>query len=74
MVQSELEQEIKLNVIRGKIKEHNMTNNGFAQKIGMGVTSFSLKLNGKREFTASEISRIANELKVPVQIFFKNNV
>lgn len=74
MVHNEQKKEIKLNVIRGKIKEHNMTNNDFAQKIGIGVTSFSLKLNGKREFTASEISRIASELNTPVQYFFNNNV
>lgn len=74
MSKQKFDENVKLNVIRGKIIENNMTNNDFAQKIGMSVTSLSLKLNGKREFTASEINKIAKELKTPVQIFFNPGV
>jgi transcriptional regulator with XRE-family HTH domain len=65
---------VNLNVIKGRIKEKNMTLNEVAKEIGIATTSFSLKINGKREFTASQIQKLSIVLNTPVNIFFDKSV
>ena len=44
------------------LKEAGLTQGQLAERVGMHINSMSLKVNGKREFTVSELIRIADEL------------
>lgn len=54
---------------------NNITAEALADKIGISRVSMSYKMNGKRDFTASEISRICNVLNLSIEekekIFFR---
>lgn len=45
--------------IRAEMGRHNITIKDLAKSLGLSVNSVSFKLNGKREFTLSEIENIA---------------
>lgn len=64
--------------LRALIIENNLTNETVAKKIGISKQSFSMKVNNKREFKASEINKLAILLKLNTaditQIFFANFV
>lgn len=47
------------NKLKGLMKEKNITQNQLAREIGLCPTSLNRKLNGKRDFTISEINSIA---------------
>ncbi|MEY8229967.1 helix-turn-helix transcriptional regulator [Blautia coccoides] len=46
--------------IRAEMGRHDLTIKELAVKLGLSSNSVSFKLNGKREFTLSEIEHIAN--------------
>lgn len=64
--------------IKALIIENNYTNELISKKLGISKQSFSMKLNNKREFKASEINKLQLILKINindfVKIFFANNV
>lgn len=45
--------------IKAEMGRHNLTIKELATNLGLSTNSVSFKLNGKREFTLSEIERIA---------------
>lgn len=59
------------NLLRAALAEHGMNQAQLAKKIGISSNSMSRKLNGKREFTLSEVVAIteALELEQPQLIF-----
>lgn len=59
-----------------EIKKHNYTQAEFCNKIGVSVSAFNRKLNGKTEFTLAEIKTILDvlELKSPMGIFFADDL
>lgn len=46
--------------IKAEMKYHNTTIKNLALQLNLSTNSVSFKLNGKREFTLSEIEKIAN--------------
>lgn len=63
------------NKLRGKIREAQLTNSGLAQLIGISATSLSNKLNGKVDFTLTEIRKILIALNIPpteMNLYFFN--
>lgn len=52
---------VNVNMLKGKIKEHNMTQLDVANKIGMSLSRFNAKLNGtdNAEFSLGEVKSIA---------------
>lgn len=46
--------------IRAEMGRHDLTIKELAGNLGLSTNSVSFKLSGKREFTLSEIERIAN--------------
>lgn len=46
--------------IKAEMGRHNITIKELAQNLKLSTNSVSFKLNGKREFTLSEIEEIAN--------------
>lgn len=53
------------NKLLGKIKEVYGTQDEFAKKLGISRTTLSQRLNGKLEFSQSEISNSLILLKIP---------
>jgi len=64
--------------LNGKIKEVFSTQENFAKALGIGRTTLNQRLNGKSDFTQSEIKESIMLLKIPenevVQYFFKHKV
>lgn len=65
--------------LRGIIIGNNFTNEETAKKLGISNQSFSMKLNNKREFKASEISALMKLFNITnpneiITIFFANYV
>lgn len=52
--------------LRGKIREVFGTQEAFAEAMDMNVTTVSIKLNGKSDWTRSEIAKSCNLLRIPV--------
>lgn len=61
-------------VLQAKIKEAGLTQGKLAQQIGLDSSTFSLKIKGRRNFTVSEVEKIATALRIPTdelaRIFF----
>lgn len=53
---------MKLNRIKGKLKENNITYNELSSMIGISTTTLNDKMNGKRKFYIDEIKKISNIL------------
>jgi len=52
---------------------HDMKNDSMAEKIGIDRSTFSMKLNGKREFTGTEIYKMLEIFNCTFeQLFFEN--
>lgn len=51
----------------GRIRECRYTQDRLCKKIGLGLTSFNLSLNNKREFRQAEIVSICNALDIPLE-------
>lgn len=64
--------------LKAQMARHGDTNETMAQALNMSVPSFSMKLNGRRDFTQTEIHGIINRynLDAPevVTIFFTPEV
>lgn len=65
--------------LRALLIENNLTNEEVAKKLGISKQSFSMKINNKREFKASEINKLSTFLNLSnsadiVSIFFVNYV
>lgn len=60
--------------LRGKMVELRVTQGDLAKELGISPSTLNLKLNGKREFTLSEIWRIklALNLENTDAYFFSN--
>ena len=56
--------------VKGAMAEMGMNQNDVANEIGLAMPTVNLKLNGKREFTASEICRLASALDKSPSYFF----
>lgn len=61
------------NRVRAKMKENGMTQADVAKFIGISANSLSRKLNGKRDFSLSEVLRLSEVLKIdnPGEIFLR---
>jgi predicted transcriptional regulator len=46
---------VNRNKLKGLIVEHTMTQNEFAEKMGISISSFNLKINGHYTFNEDEI-------------------
>lgn len=61
-------------VLQAKIKEAGLNQGSLAQQIGLDSSSFSLKIKGRRNFTVTEVEKIATALRIPTnelaRIFF----
>lgn len=64
--------------LRGKIRETYGTDAAFAEAMGMGRVSLSLKLNNKSEWAQDEMEKAMTLLNIPRQsvraYFFTHNV
>ena len=54
---------MKLNKVKGRLKEKNITYYEFSSMLGMSVTTFSDKINGKKRFYIDEVKAISKILK-----------
>lgn len=52
------------NKLRGRIVEKYGSQNKFAERIGLSKQSVSLKMNGKTEFSQSDMDEWANALDI----------
>ncbi len=61
-----------MNLLGIKIKmfELQLTQAKLAKKLGISTNSLNLKLNGKREFTYSELKKLTDILNVDANYFF----
>ena len=55
---------INSNKLKGRIVEFGYTQSELAEKLGLSATGFNNKLNGRTEFTASEISELSSILEI----------
>lgn len=66
---------MNLKKLKGKITEQETSYAKCADKIGVSVTTFSDKMNGKRKFYVEEANELSNFLNLSVQdrfeIFFQ---
>lgn len=64
------------NKLKGKIMEHQFTQEKLAGLLGISVQSLNAKLNGRRKFNLDEVVSITQILNIenPVEIFFEHNV
>lgn len=65
--------------LRALCIEHGFTQQDMAELLGISVSSFNMKLNGKREFTITEIQKIVKWFGLPFEkifpeLFFENKV
>ena len=65
--------------LRALLVENNLTNEDIAKQLGISKQSFSMKINNKREFKASEINKLSMLLNLSnscdvITIFFANRV
>lgn len=67
---------MKFKKLRGKMKEEDYTQVKIAEVLEITPQSFSSKINGRTQFTLSEVIKMADTLKIdnPVDIFFNNNI
>lgn len=65
---------INLKAIKSRMTYLDINQEAAAKKIGISSASFNYKLNGKREFIASELVILAALLQVSIEFFFDNNV
>ena len=62
----------KFGKLRGRMAETGITQNALAKSLGMSRSTLSLKMNGKREFTLTELQIIVKVLNIddPRSYFF----
>lgn len=52
--------------VRAQMVKHKMTNVDMAKLLGLSSNSFSFKINEKREFTLTELAKMANLFGVSI--------
>lgn len=57
------------NLIKGKMREKNLSQSEIARMLGMSKTSVSNKINKKQEFTLTEYLVLCSILEVGVEFF-----
>lgn len=64
------------NLLKGAIKSKGLTQGETAKKIGISAASLNYKINNRRQFTASEISKLVNLLAIVNKddYFFANDI
>lgn len=55
---------MNLNKLKGKLREHNSNYNETADFLGLSVTAFSNKMNGKSKFYVDEIEKLSERLNL----------
>ena len=58
------ELEMRLDKLKGKLKEKGVTYQGGADALGISITSFSNKMNDKQKFTVLEAHSLSNLLEM----------
>lgn len=53
--------------LRGKIREMFVTQEAFAEAMGMSTVTMSQRLNGKVEWKTNEIAKACELLKIPLE-------
>ena len=62
-----------LNKLKGRIKEKNLSYSSLSKDIGISLSAFSNKMNGRSAFDIVEASRLSSILDIPPEdiiIFF----
>ena len=54
----------KLRVLKGKLREQEKTYADCAKQMGISITTFSEKINGRRKFTVEEANDLSNFLQL----------
>jgi len=62
---------LDLDNIKAEMARNNITGLMLAKHLGISANSLYSKLNGKREFSASELGMISKMLKKTVNFFYK---
>ena len=55
---------INANLLKGAIKSNGLTQSEVAKSIGISRASMNYKINNKRQFTASEITKLSHLLNI----------
>lgn len=63
-------EKFNVNKVRGKRKELGLTQTDMAELIGISNITFFLKEKGEREFTITELEKIAEITHEPIKYFF----
>lgn len=61
---------LKVSKIKGLMAEREISQEKLADVLELSITSVNLKLQGKRQFNANEISKIARFFDVEVDFLF----
>lgn len=61
---------LKLENIKAEMARRNVTGLELAKTLKISPTTFYLKINGKRQFTANEVGVISEKLKTPINFFY----
>ena len=59
------------NVLQGYMRQNGITVRDLAELIGVTPTTISFKINGKSDFTLSEVDRIKKHYGVGYEIFLQ---
>lgn len=64
--------------LRGKIKEKGLTEKEFAKQVNLSSSGLSARLNGKTEWSISEMESVCMALSIPInnapEYFFEGKV
>lgn len=55
---------VQTQLIKGHIKGNGFTQADIARKLGIALSAFNRKINGKGQFTVEEASKICDMLKI----------
>lgn len=55
-------------------KSKGVSQTFIAERLGMTVSSYNMKENGKRPISTVELEKIAAILEVPIMIFFEDKI
>ncbi len=59
---------MQLQKLKGYLKEKNKTYADCAEALGISITSFSSKINGKSNFDIVEVNKLVKFLEMPIYI------
>lgn len=61
---------VNVDLIKNEMFVNRITGVEMAKKLNLSQTSFYLKINNKREFTANELGKMASVLKKETNFFY----